>query len=215
MGERLPPREPEWDNSDLPRRYWDNSGVTDLHREQIEAIEAIQPGDERQEKWLRAFHAVREALNSGGIVALLGPRGCGKTQIAAKLLKESCLAEKVPALYRRAGDIFREIRSSFNSRSTTESSILDRLTRIPILVIDEAQERAGTEFESGILTCLIDSRYTSRKSTLLISNETPDALAESIGSSVADRLRESGKVIVCRWKSFRQKHGGGVIQIIE
>jgi len=210
----MPVATPEWDYAELPRRYWTHSGVPQLHVEGLRRIAEPDDADERAAKWWRALIAVGKALDSNGIVALLGNRGCGKTQIASKIIQDNCLRRRVPSIYRRLGDVYGDIRAAYNIRGLSEASILDRLARYGLLVLDECHERAGSDFEARTLARLIDSRYTVMKPTLLISNEMPDAFTESMGPSVADRLRENGKVIVCRWTSFREPQDS-VIGMIE
>ena len=207
---------PDYDPAELPMRYWQHSGVPRRHAEALDAIvnPTSEPQDDRHAKWQRALEAVRQGIGGNGIVALLGGRGTGKTQLAGALIREWCLTRGIPALYRRLGDVYGSIRATFSAKEISEESIMARLSRAGLLVLDECHERAGSDFESRVLTRLVDDRYAARKPTLLISNELPDAFAESIGSSIADRLREDGKIIVCQWPSFRAKLSS-IVQTIE
>ena len=111
--------------------------------------------------------------------------------------------------YVKASDIFRDIRSTYRSESReSETSIFKSFTRPKLLIIDEAQERAETEFEDRALTHIIDKRYDSMLHTVIISNLTKDALAKSLGTSIVSRIHETGDVIECNWPSFREAAHG-------
>lgn len=159
----------------------------------------------RDAKWWRAFDAVLALLNRGGVNVLLGPRGVGKTQIGAGLVRHWCFDRHLPAAYRNTGAVFEEIRSTFHRGSSiTENQIIQRLVRARLLILDEAHERSGSDFEQRTLTRIIDERYGSKYPTLFIANTTPDAFAQAVGPSIADRIQETGGVVDAKWESYRK-----------
>lgn len=160
--------------------------------------------------WYKAHKAVCDGLKiRGSIIALLGKRGVGKTQIATASVYDAamCCADSV-AKYVRAMEFFMAVKDAY-SASTSERNAFDLFTRPSVLVLDEVQVRNGSAWESNALTYLIDSRYAAMRSTILISNELPEAFAHSMGDSVMDRLTETGTVIGCTWDSFRHSDAGG------
>ena len=72
-----------------------------------------------------------------------------------------------------------------------------------MLVLDEIQEVAGTEWEMSQFVRLFDERYGSMKSTILISNLMPDAMQKFVGPSIWSRITETGMLLSCDWTSFR------------
>ncbi len=159
-------------------------------------------------------------LRPGGcIVGLLGPRGTGKTQLAVALARylaeqsiqgNAMLRARAPATYASLPDLLIRVRATFNGSgrgNETEAGILAELSRVRLLVLDECHEAGGSEWARSFFTSLVDRRYRDSIDTLLISNEEPAAFARSIGSSVADRLRECGAVVECHWPSFRGGYG--------
>jgi DNA replication protein DnaC len=160
------------------------------------------------------WKAVRDQLvdriqyADGFLVALLGIRGPGKTQIAVSVIHRAT-AQMCTARYVKAMDLFRLIRRAFASRERGEASemeddIVEELVAFDLLVIDELDQRGQTDWEQNVLVNLIDRRYDARKCTLLISNAEKPNFAAMMGASVASRIAETGESIECEWPSYRR-----------
>lgn len=142
----------------------------------------------------------------GYLIALVGERGTGKTQLALIAAYESILQLGRPVMYTRALEVFSELRRAYNEDGLSEAAQIERFVRPQLLIVDEAHERGGSPFEDRLLGHLIDRRYGAGVSdTLLISNERPEDFAASMGSSIVDRIRECGDIVECEWPSFRDK----------
>jgi DNA replication protein DnaC len=149
---------------------------------------------------------LRGMIRKPALNALLGTRGPGKTHMACAMVREACRCGK-SARYSTALDIFRAIRGTWGKQEKgeeSESKVITKLERADVLIIDEVQVRSESAWENTILSDLIDHRYGFIKSTLLIANLEPKALAANVGESIASRLLGSGKVMVCDWPSFRK-----------
>ena len=191
---------------------WRDSGVPARHRCRVDQWVA---GGEKPSgsEWLKTRGKIIGRLDTGATVALIGPRGTGKTQLAACAVHAVCMGVKAGqwigelkiARYTTAINIFRAVNATFGSRDDTEASVIHGYTKPRLLVIDECHVRRGTESEGVVLTDLIDQRYGDRTDTILISNQTEPEFIKSIGSSVHDRLIETGGLIVCDWESYRQQ----------
>lgn len=141
----------------------------------------------------------------GAIIGIVGQRGTGKTHLACALLNlfNSASLGQV-SHYRRAIDIFTEIKSTFGRASAdTAGRILDELEECPLLVIDEMQVRSSTPWENDQITSLVDSRYANLRPTVLIANLQAGELIDSLGPSIESRMTETGQIIVADWPSFR------------
>ena len=180
------------------------AGIPLRHRERI-------TDDGTSAGWLAKRADIADRLGSGFLIALLGNRGTGKTQLAVDIIRSVIakqkdpfeLSNKPPAVYARAMDVFLHIKSAYSNEGMTEAAALKRFIRPQLLVIDEAQERGQTDWENRLLTHILDVRYGDEKDTLLIGNQTEAAFKQSIGESIWSRLVETGGVVLCDWESFR------------
>lgn len=163
-------------------------------------------------RWMAAREKLLNGIENNHIIALLGIRGPGKTQLAVSAIWELSNRLKT-SRYLKALDLFREIRSTYNASAggPSEKSVIRLLCRLDLLVIDELDQRAETTFEQNALVNLIDRRYDAKRPTLLISNQPSDGFAQMMGDSVVSRMCEhnSGTVIICDWPSYRTGGAGG------
>lgn len=169
------------------------------------------------DEWLATFDQARKAVKDCGLVALIGDRGTGKTQMAANIAQAGgwpCDDGKWnghrnirdhTALYVRAMDIFLDLRDSNKKDSkTSEKEVLGRLVEVGLLVIDEFQERGESEWENRVLTNLIDKRYAAEKPTLIIANYDRQQLSNALSPSIKDRMHENGRSFLFTWGSYRR-----------
>jgi len=175
----------------------------------------------RGEQWLAAFAEASPVIATGGIVAMVGDRGPGKTQMAAELARggnfpndkdeyirgDGLIVHRgKSALYRRAMDIFLDLREAAkNHVKSSEKEVLAKLANVGLLVIDEFQERGESEWENRIMKNLFDKRYASERPTIIIANLTRKEIYEALGASIVDRARENGKSIEFNWESYRKQ----------
>ncbi len=154
-------------------------------------------------EWTRVRDRIRDRVGSGFLIALIGNRGTGKTQLAQQAVLMASAAGRT-SKYTWTLDFIMELQAAFNTTAVEARLDVVRRHRTPqLLVLDEFQVRGETLFENLMLDHLIDRRYAAMMDTLLIANLLPEKLRESIGESVSDRLRETGGVMKCDWPSFR------------
>ncbi len=155
-------------------------------------------------EWNLALAGLRLRIGSGFLVALLGKRGAGKTQLAVEAIRGRIEAGYT-GRYVKTMDMLIRFREAFRKDGPSESDVLEEFLTPSILVIDAMEERAETQFEDRMISHLIDLRYDAMLDTILISNQAKESFAESVGKSVVSRLIETGEVIECTWESFRKK----------
>lgn len=156
--------------------------------------------------WRVVADTLADHTGRGYLIALIGERGIGKTQLALTAAYEAIFQIGKPVLYTTALELFSELRRAYNEKGLSESNLIQGFVRPQLLIIDEAHERGSTDFEDRLLGHLIDRRYRALLSdTLVISNEKKEQFGNSMGASVVDRIRECGEIIECEWPSFREK----------
>lgn len=175
----------------------------------------IEPIHLYGERWLEAFAQAKNVIAGRGIVALLGTRGTGKTRMAAEITRAGFFSKNHPewnghgavsgktSMYRRTLDLFLDLRDAAGSKTNSEKRVLSELEKPGLLVMDEFHERGGSDWENRIVSNLIDKRYSAGRPTIIIANYSIAEMSAAIGPSVADRMRENGKAIVCDWESYR------------
>lgn len=156
----------------------------------------------------------------GAIIALIGPRGLGKTTIAAQIaideawrnylssIRESGAPHYGHVIYRKAAKLIARYKPLFADFGSVETeSLLESLDYLcrhqELLVIDELHDCDEQRMKLRVLTDLIDRRYSMQRDTILIANQTAQDFAATIGDSILSRLNEHGAILECSWPSFR------------
>ena len=193
------PLEPKQNQENLMKasELWKISRVSERHKN-------FKPEHSKSTVWSEKFSALSGRLGTGFIALIIGTRGAGKSQLAACAIRSSCKNLR-SALYVKAFDFFLSIRSTYSKESSikTEEGILKEFSSPSLLVIDAIENRSDSPFENMLLNHLVDTRYDSKKDTILIGNLDEISFAASMGPSIVDRIHECGVKIVCNWKSFR------------
>ena len=183
------------------RHLWDNCGAPDLHAKDRDRL--WQWLQKPTGPWGEALAKLRSDKKTGYLSALVGTRGTGKTQLAVCLLYDACFDLR-RCRYIEAATLCDALRAGVGE----ERGVMRRLNEFAdfeFLVIDEMALRLHTEFEDIQLTRLLDRRYhIAGHDTLLISNEVPKQFIEAVGSSIASRIQETGRIIETKWPSFRE-----------
>lgn len=124
--------------------------------------------------------------------------------MAAALIRDACWDGTVQ--YGKAIEFFMQVKTTYRDKShESEEGLLRRLLEPKLVVIDECDVRSESQWENNLLTYLIDKRYDSGVSSVLISNQKPDEFKAAMGASIVERIRETGCILECSWKSFRIK----------
>lgn len=157
-------------------------------------------------KWAECLTDTLAKIEGRGIVALIGERGNGKTQIACEVVSKAChgvaWGDRPPVLYTRLARVLVDLRSTFEGKGT-ERDLRERLATAQLLVIDEIHETKTSEFKDLLLADVLDERYGNELPTLLIGNVTPSGLRAALGPSLASRASETGTIVEAKWPGFR------------
>ena len=201
-----PLSEKEWQARENQRaaRELREKGLELLAKSEIPARHRnIPPSELKGAPWLKLKSEIETRIGDGCIVALVGRRGTGKTQLAVEIAKAVAMAGK-PALYVTAMDFFLAIKECYRETGGSERKVIKNYSSPALLIIDEVQERGETPWEDRLLTHLVDRRYQAQKDTILISNQNQDAFRKAIGDSISSRIVETGGVADCDWDTYRK-----------
>lgn len=149
-------------------------------------------------------------------VVFLGPSGTGKTHLSIALGVQAARRGHRVAFASAQEWVGRlgEAR-----RQGTLETELERLRRIPLLIVDEVGYIPFDPEAAALFFALISSRY-ERASLVVSSNKTFSAWAEIFGDAVAvaamvDRLVHHAEVIVLQGDSYRLKDRGQEVVVLE
>ena len=107
---------------------------------------------------LEYAQSFERALKIGGSLVLAGKPGTGKSHLAASIMH--ALMPKYEARYMTCMDMIRSIRDTWRKSSElSETQVLNELTKLDLLVIDEVGVQYGTDGEQTIIFDVLDRRY--------------------------------------------------------
>jgi hypothetical protein len=203
----------------------DSRGILDAKPNLVKLVNGwgekyVKPIELTGDRWLEVFAEAKALVSKSALVAFIGGRGPGKTQMAAEIARGGDwpldegewiggaggrMQRNQTAIYRRAMDVFLDLRDCNKSGSkVSEKDVLGKLSSPGFLVIDEFQERGGSEWENRIIANLIDKRYAAKRPTVIIGNYNREQMRDALGDSIKSRMRENGKAFVFDWESFRR-----------
>lgn len=185
------PRHPKFESlcksAGLPKRHTQKDGL------------------DRSGKWGETEAKLIKRLGTGYTCALIGPSGRGKTQLAVNVGREVIRAGRTVE-FTTASIFLMRIKETFKpTNKKTELQVIEEHAERHLLIIDEVEKRKQGDWDGDQLYTLINERYNGMLDTILIGNVgTPNELQELMGIPLADRIRETGGVIVCDWPSYRE-----------
>jgi DNA replication protein DnaC len=166
-------------------------------------------------KQLAAWYDLWPAIKRGATSYFYGRRGVGKTALMSAIGFKwmECIDHGV-ATYRgsprywTARDLFDQQLAWMDSTKDREAPIA-LAERAGLLVIDEIGEARFTAYQTTELSAIVDKRYGNALPTVLVSNQTPQAICGlGLSPSVIDRVKDGGVFLdASDWENMREASG--------
>lgn len=144
------------------------------------------------------------ALEDGNSLILAGPRGVGKTHLAASMVN-SRLESRRQALFVTVPDLLDEFRTATANGRGTE--LMSAVKESAFLVLDDLGAERPTEWVGERLYMIVNHRYLHRLQTVITTNAGSAVhLVELLGDQgerIVSRLGEMGAWCSIRAKDYR------------
>jgi DNA replication protein DnaC len=143
-------------------------------------------------------------VGCGVNLVFVGSPGTGKNMLSA-IIGQELMDRGFSFLHTTAVKVVRRFKDSWKTPGVTEEEVLRYFVTPDLLVIDEVGVQFGSATEQLYLTEVINDRYESRRSTILLSNLTMKQIEETLGVRAVERFHEdSSRVLVFDWQSYRR-----------
>ena len=156
--ELLAKKKQEFENSGVPKRYWN------------ESFDTWKTRNKDDEKRLQTVIEYSHRESNDSVLLLLGPKGVGKTHLGASIIREAggtfISVEEMIFKYECSMDFHSE---------TNRVNLMNFYSTTPMLVIDEIGRSMQQAKEDAILNYVLRRRYENMLPTVLISNLKKEA----------------------------------------
>jgi DNA replication protein DnaC len=164
----------------IPRRYrdvsFDRPPVSDLEPTIVTATR-------------RYANTIEDQLDAGRGLWFMGPPGTGKTTLAMLVSQAALKAGRSVAIY-SLPRLLNEIRDTHRAERS-HVDLLDRLTEIDLLHIDDVGAERSNEWVLEELYSIVNGRYEDQRSIVITTNILDrEALCEQITARTVSRLTE-------------------------
>ena len=166
----------------LPKRYegvsFERPPISDIARTAPEQIRIVR----------RYVRSIGENLDAGRGLWIQGDIGTGKTTLAMLVSKCALEADRSVAIY-SLPRLLNLLRESMES-STGKLDLIDRLTDVDLLHIDDLGAENTTDWVLEQLYSIVNARYEAERAVVATTNLMPDELSQRLGARTVSRLVE-------------------------
>ncbi|QTM69083.1 ATP-binding protein, partial [Buchnera aphidicola (Hormaphis cornu)] len=138
-----------------------------------------------------------------------GRPGTGKNHLASAIGNYLILHGK-SVLIMTVADLMSNMKGTFNGSShITEEKLLNNLSTVDLLMIDEIGMQTESRYEKVIINQIVDRRSSSKRSTGMLSNLDYKGMKTLLGERVIDRMRLGRSLwLTFEWESYRKNIKG-------
>lgn len=178
----------------IPARFIGRT-LASFKAETQEQIKALSVANEYVANWA-------DVSSKGRWLVFSGQPGTGKSHLAIAILQ--ALMPAHVGRYMTCMELIQTLRATWRKDSEqSETELLEYLTDLPLLVIDEIGVQYGTESEQHHLFEVLDRRYREMQPTILLTNQDKDGFRTFVGDRVYDRMTECARWVPFVWSSYR------------
>jgi DNA replication protein DnaC len=165
----------------IPRKYrgvsFDRPPVTEIDRTRVAVVRSF-------------VNHIDERIDGGRGLWFFGSVGTGKTTLAMLVSKHAIEAGRSVAIY-SLPRLLAQIRTTFDDdRSNSYVDLLDRLTAVDLLHIDDVGAEKTSPWVLEQLYAIVNARYEEQRSVMITTNLERDELADQINERTVSRLEE-------------------------
>ena len=184
-------------------KIFGRAGIQALHRSCSFANYEVKGPEQRQAYSMAKSYAQNFGGGSFASFVFSGAPGTGKNHLAAAIgnhllgAGHSVLVVTIPDLMLRVRECYDDGQS--------ESSLLNDLCNVDLLVLDEVGIQRGSSGEKVIINQVIDRRLSSMRPVGILTTLNHGELVNTLGARVMDRLQMDGGIWVnFDWESYRK-----------
>ncbi len=107
-----------------------------------------------------------------------------------------------------SSQFFQRIRDTFNEESVKHgqaATMIDALSNVPYLVLDDVGVQRNTDWELEMLYNLIDARYANRRLTIITSNDSVHDLKDLASGRLYSRFVEMCHLVHLNAEDYRER----------
>lgn len=162
----------------IPREYRDasfeHSNITTMPRPAVRAVKDY-------------VDTLPERLAEGDGLWISGGVGAGKTWLAMLVARYAIEQGRGVAVY-SVPRLLSEIRRTYDGEGMSTLELLDQLTTVSLLVLDDVGTERSNPWVLEQLYTIINERWQEQRSIVLTTNLDRDAMQEQIGERTVSRL---------------------------
>jgi len=161
---------------------------------------------------LGVVNAFRKLCNTDVYnITCIGQTGRGKTHLAVAAMHQIAYNDpegKISMRYIRESRMLRDMKASFsNPELKSEQQIIDELSKVDVLVIDEIGKAPTSAYNASALEEIMDARYMSKR-TIILGNVTEQELKDHLTDGTISRLSQyqrSDKRLLATFQDYRRR----------